>query len=80
MITVINLTNNDIYNYSNNIEAAFCEDTRYFPARINFYIQKNAHILKEGFLEIEETRNNIKELIKALHRFKAELTCIRNKR
>ena len=40
MIKSIMLTNQEIFNYSENLEKAFCEDTRYFPARINFYIQK----------------------------------------
>lgn len=59
MIKSIMLTNQEIFNYSENLEKAFCEDTRYFPARINFYIQKNAHSLKSAYEEIEETRNNI---------------------
>lgn len=53
------LKNKDICEYSESIEKAFCEDSRYFPARINFYIQKTASSLKQAKEEVEETRNNI---------------------
>ena len=55
----INLLNKQIFEYSEELEKAFCEDTRYFPARINFYIQKTAHSLKQAKEEIEETREKI---------------------
>lgn len=59
MMQKINLLNKQIFEYSEELEKAFCEDTRYFPARINFYIQKTAHSLKQAKEEIEETREKI---------------------
>ena len=53
------LKNKDIFNYSEEIEKAFCTDTRYLPAKVNFYIQKTAHNLKAAKEEIEETKNEI---------------------
>lgn len=58
MITV-ELTNDFIYRIVDNIEDAFHQDTRYFPARINFYIQKNVNSLRKLKDEINETREKM---------------------
>lgn len=55
----VSLTNDFIYKIVDEIEEAFHKDTRYFPARINFYIQKNVNALKKLKEEIHETREKM---------------------
>ena len=59
MIIDTTLTNDFIYRIVDDIEKAFCTDTRYFPARINFYIQKNVSALRTLKDEIHETREKM---------------------
>ena len=53
------LKNNEIFNYYQKLESAFNVDNKYFPAKINFYIQKNKNILYNLSLLIEQTKNDI---------------------
>ena len=53
------LTNQQIYEIYQNLAKAFLSETRYFPAKINFIIQKNLKILYEAAQEIENMRLNI---------------------
>lgn len=53
------LTNDFIYKIVDDIEEAFHQDTRYFPARINFYVQKNVNALRKLKEEIHETREKM---------------------
>ena len=53
------LSNNKIFNYYQKLESAFNVDNKYFPAKINFYIQKNKNILYNLSLLIEQTKNDI---------------------
>lgn len=53
------LNNRDIFNYYQKLESAFNVDNKYFPAKINFYIQKNKNILYNLSLLIEQTKNSI---------------------
>lgn len=50
------LTNTQIYNYSQALNAAFTEKELHLPVRINFYLQKNAQTLAEAAKGIEESR------------------------
>ena len=53
------LTNQTIYNYAQKINSAFTEKTQYLPAKINFFIQKNATTLAAAAEEIEKSRVSI---------------------
>ena len=53
------LTNFNIYNYAQKLNSAFTEKTQYLPAKINFFIQKNASVLTAAAEEIEESRVSI---------------------
>lgn len=53
------LNNKDIFNYYQKLESAFNVDNKYFPAKINFYIQKNKNILYNLSILIEQTKNSI---------------------
>ena len=53
------LSNKEIFNYYQKIESAFNVDNKYFPAKINFYIQKNKNILYNLSILIEQTKNKI---------------------
>ena len=48
------LSNTQIYNYSQALNSAFTEKELYLPAKINFYIQKNAQTLAEAAKGIED--------------------------
>lgn len=50
------LSNTQIYNYSQALNSAFTEKELYLPAKINFYIQKNAQTLAEAAKGIEDGR------------------------
>ena len=50
----MNLTNNEIYMYYNNLEHSFVNETRQMPAKIYFYILKNQKILEKLVQEIEQ--------------------------
>ena len=53
------LTNYEIYNYARQINNAFTEKNQYLPAKINFFIQKNARTLTVLAEEIEKNRISI---------------------
>ena len=53
------LTNYEIYNYARQINNAFTEKNQYLPAKINFFIQKNARTLIVLAEEIEKNRISI---------------------
>ena len=53
------LTNYEIYNYVRQINNAFAEKNQYLPAKINFFIQKNARTLTVLAEEIEKNRISI---------------------
>ena len=50
----MNLTNNEIYMYYNNLEHSFVHETRQMPAKIYFYILKNQKTLEKLVQEIEQ--------------------------
>ena len=52
-------TNAQIYAFSNNLTSAFAEETRYLPAKVSYFIQKNKLKLLEQAEQIEQTRANI---------------------
>ena len=53
------LTNQVIYSYAQKLNSAFTEKTQYLPAKINFFIQKNATTLAAAAEEIEKSRVSI---------------------
>lgn len=53
------IKNNYIYQYYQDLAKAFLEETRYFPVKVNFIIQKNLKILYQVAQEIEDMRLNI---------------------
>ena len=53
------LTNKEIYNAYEQITLAYNDNSKYFPAKINFIIQKNKKILSELARTIEESKQNI---------------------
>lgn len=53
------LTNYNIYNYAQKLNSAFTENKQYLPAKINFFIQKNASALAAAAEEIEKSRVSI---------------------
>lgn len=50
------LTNYTIYNTAQKLNSAFTERNQYLPAKINFFIQKNAATLAAPAEEIEKSR------------------------
>ena len=50
------LTNREIFTIGNAFEGAFQNDERYFPAKINFKIEKNRKNILDKMNEIEESR------------------------
>lgn len=55
----MNLTNKQIYFYTEKIEKAFDNETKYFPVKINFIIQKNKQILQKEKELIDQSRFEI---------------------
>lgn len=53
------LTNNEVYSYYKELNSAFDNANRYFPAKISFYIQKNKQLLGNIVTAIETTREKI---------------------
>ena len=53
------LTNNEIYFINNQFNKIFETSNQYFPARVNFYIQKNRKKIAELAQEIEQARAKI---------------------
>ena len=53
------LTNNEIYNYANNLVENFSNNDIKFPIKVNFYLQKNLNTLIELAQEIEKQRIEI---------------------
>lgn len=53
------LTNNEIYEYANNLTEAFNDKEQKLPIKINFYLQKNKNCLIELAQDIEKTRLEI---------------------
>lgn len=53
------LTNYEIYNYTQKLNNAFADKNQYLPAKINFFIQKNAQSLAAAVQEIEKARLQI---------------------
>lgn len=53
------LTNQQIYETYQKLAKVFLNETRYFPAKVNFIIQKNLKTLYEIAQEIENMRLNI---------------------
>lgn len=53
------LTNAQIFEMATNLVAAFQNETRYLPAKLNFYIQKNRNILSARAEEINASRTAI---------------------
>ena len=53
------LTNNDIYNYANNLIKSFNDDSQKLPIKINFCLQKNKKALLTLAQDIEAARLEI---------------------
>ena len=53
------LSNYTIYNAAQKINSAFTQKSQYLPAKINFFIQKNAQMLTLAAEEIEKNRISI---------------------
>ena len=53
------LTNQEIYNYANNLAEAFQDREQTLPIKINFYLQKNKKTLIDLAMDIEQTRTSI---------------------
>jgi hypothetical protein len=53
------LTNLNIYNYAQKLNSAFTENKQYLPAKVNFFIQKNAATLTAAAKIIEQSRISI---------------------
>lgn len=53
------LKNSQIFEMANNLVTAFQNETRYLPAKLNFYIQKNRNILVQLAGEIDSGRMTI---------------------
>lgn len=53
------LTNKEIYNAYEQMTLAYNDNSKYFPAKINFIIQKNKKALSELAKTIEESKQNI---------------------
>ena len=53
------LKNSQIFEMANNLVAAFQNETKYLPAKLNFYIQKNRNILVQLAEEINSSRVTI---------------------
>ena len=53
------LCNQQIYENYQKLAKAFLNETRYFPAKANFVIQKNLKVFFEAAQEIENMRLNI---------------------
>jgi hypothetical protein len=53
------LTNNEIYNYANNLFAAFNDGEQKLPIKISFYLQKNKNTLLTLAQDIEKSRIEI---------------------
>lgn len=53
------MTNAEIYGLSKALSAAFNNEEKYLPARVNFYIQKNKNLLSQLNESIEITREHI---------------------
>lgn len=56
---IITLTNNEIYNYTNNLAEQFSNSTMKLPIKINFYLQKNLSELYALAQDIEKQRVEI---------------------
>lgn len=52
------LSNQQIFQYSQDIVNNFSKDEKYYPAKFNFYLQKNLKTLMNSVDEIEQSRNN----------------------
>lgn len=53
------INNEQIYELYKNLANSFIKEQRYFPAKVNFIIQKNLKTLYEAAQEIENMRLNI---------------------
>lgn len=59
MSKTINMTNAEIYGLSQALNLAFNTEERYFPAKINYFIQKNKNALALMMESIETVRGDI---------------------
>lgn len=55
------MTNAEIFSLDKALSSAFNNETRYLPAKINFYIQKNRSVLANLSKDIEAVRMSIIE-------------------
>ena len=56
---IITLTNNEIYDYANDLAENFSNNDIKFPVKVNFYLQKNQNELMNLAQEIEKQRIEI---------------------
>lgn len=59
MSKTINMTNAEIYGLSQALSSAFNMEEKYFPARVNYFIQKNKNNLALMTESIESVRGDI---------------------
>jgi hypothetical protein len=52
-------SNAQLYAFSNNLNSAFSNETRYLPAKVSYFILKNKNKIFEQAENIEQTRMNI---------------------
>ena len=55
----ININNNNIVQYYENLKESFNDNNKYFPAKITFIIQKNISLLEKLSRDIYITRDKI---------------------
>lgn len=53
------LTNQEIYNYANNLAEAFQDREQTLPIKINFYLQKNKKTLMDLAMDVEQARTSV---------------------
>lgn len=53
------LTNQQIYDFTEQIKQAFNDNSKYFPSKINFPIQKNKKLLMEAVGTIDKVKQSI---------------------
>lgn len=53
------MTNEQIYTLAIKFQKEFNSYTKYLPAKINFYIQKNRELLLKAYEDIEKIRLNV---------------------
>lgn len=53
------MTNAEIYELNNRLNSVFQNETRYLPAKVNYFIIKNKAVISNLATEIEEARGNV---------------------